>query len=59
VDAQLAPLFDIFRARAGALCILCSDHGEAFGEDGFEGHRLAHEVVWNVPYAEFLLREDE
>ncbi len=57
-DAQLTPLFDAFRARGRALCILCSDHGEAFGEDGFEGHRLAHEVVWNVPYAEFLLEED-
>jgi Sulfatase len=58
-DAHLEPLFDAFRARGGALCILCSDHGEAFGEDGFEGHRLAHEVVWNVPYAEFLLEAEE
>jgi hypothetical protein len=58
-DAHLEPLFDAFRARGGALCILCSDHGDAFGEDGFEGHRLAHEVVWNVPYAEFLLEAEE
>jgi hypothetical protein len=58
-DAHLEPLFERLRARGGALCILCSDHGEAFGEDGFSGHRLAHETVWNVPYAEFLLEGDE
>jgi hypothetical protein len=58
-DAHLEPLFQQFRARGGALCILCSDHGEAFGEDGFSGHRLAHETVWNVPYAEVLLEGEE
>lgn len=31
--------------------ILCSDHGTAYGEDGWTGHRLAHPVVWEVPYA--------
>ncbi len=54
-DSQLPPLFDALRRRAGALCVLCSDHGTAFGEDGYEGHRLAHPVVWTVPYAEFVL----
>lgn len=38
-----------------ALVILTSDHGEAFGEDGYHGHRLAHETVLTVPYAEFIL----
>lgn len=55
VDAQLPPLFTALRARGGAFCIVCSDHGTAYGEDGYHGHRLAHEVVWTVPYAEFEL----
>jgi len=41
--------------RAPALVVICSDHGTAYGEDGFTGHRVAHPVVWTVPYAEFLL----
>ena len=35
--------------------VMCCDHGTAYGEDGYHGHRVAHEVVWTVPYAEFLL----
>ncbi len=58
VDRHLGKLFEVFAARGGALCIICADHGEAFGEDGFYGHRLAHETVWNVPYAEFFLEEE-
>ncbi len=42
-------------ASGSALAILCSDHGTAYGEDGFRGHRLAHPTVWTVPYAEFVL----
>ena len=34
---------------------LPTDHGTAYGEDGFHGHRLAHQVVWDVPYAHFHL----
>ncbi len=45
------------RRCAPLLCILCSDHGTAYGEDGYHGHRLGHPVVWTVPYAEFLLPE--
>jgi hypothetical protein len=55
VDSQLPPLFDALRQRGSALAIVCSDHGTAYGEDGYTGHRLAHPVVWTVPYAEFLL----
>lgn len=54
-DSQLLLLFDALKAKGDCLCILCSDHGTTFGEDGYEGHRLAHPHVWNVPYAEFLL----
>lgn len=56
VDGALAPLLACAKARAPTLFIVCSDHGTAYGEDGFRGHRLAHEVVMHVPYAHFLLR---
>lgn len=55
-DAELGRLFDAVRARNNpAFCMAFSDHGTAYGEDGYEGHRLAHETVWNVPYREFML----
>lgn len=55
VDRALEPLFDAYRGRP-TFCIVCSDHGTAYGEDGFRGHRVAHPSVWNVPYGEFILR---
>jgi hypothetical protein len=55
VDACLPPLFEALRRRGPSLCIVCSDHGSAYGEDDFRGHRLAHPVVWTVPYAEWIL----
>jgi hypothetical protein len=55
VDSQLPPLFRALRRRGPALCVVCSDHGTAYGEQGYAGHRLGHPVVWTVPYAEFVL----
>ena len=55
VDHHLSKLFQTMRRRAATLCILTSDHGTAYGEDGYRGHRVSHPVVWNVPYAEFVL----
>ncbi|UBV45238.1 STM4013/SEN3800 family hydrolase (plasmid) [Deinococcus taeanensis] len=55
VDAALPVLFEALRARGPALLIVCADHGTCFGEDGYHGHRLAHPLVWTVPYAEFVL----
>ncbi len=57
VDNQLPPLFAALQRRAPVLVIVCSDHGTAYGEDGYFGHRAAHHVIWTVPYAEFLLEE--
>ena len=57
VDQHLPTLFGLFQQRAPVLVILCSDHGTAYGEAGYAGHRLAHPVVWTVPYAEFVLPE--
>jgi hypothetical protein len=59
VDRALEPLFEHFERRAPTLCVLCSDHGTAYGDDGYHGHRLAHRSVWTVPYAEFVLRESD
>lgn len=55
VDGCLSALFATCRRRAPTFCIICSDHGTAYGEDGYQGHRLAHQSVWEVPYAEFFL----
>jgi hypothetical protein len=55
VDRHLPRLLEAMARRAATLCILTSDHGTAYGEDGYWGHRVAHEVVWTVPYAEFVL----
>jgi hypothetical protein len=57
VDGWMAPLFDALTRRAPLLAVVCADHGTAYGEDGFTGHRVAHPVVWEVPYAEFVRRK--
>jgi hypothetical protein len=49
VDSQLPLLLESLRDET--FCIVCGDHGTAYGEDGFYGHRLAHQAVWDVPYA--------
>jgi hypothetical protein len=58
IDSALPPLFRALSRRGSALAILCSDHGTAYGEDGYHGHRLAHPTVWTVPYAEVLIPQE-
>jgi len=53
VDSRIGRLFAALRRPT--FVIICSDHGTAYGEDGHTGHRLGHQVVWTVPYAEFVL----
>lgn len=55
VDKHLAALLDYMQKRSPLLCIISSDHGTAYGDDGYWGHRNPHHSVWNVPYAEFVL----
>jgi hypothetical protein len=57
-DGHLGRLFAGLRRRGSWLAVICSDHGAAYGEDGYAGHRLAHPVVWEVPYAEAALAGD-
>jgi hypothetical protein len=51
-DGHLPALLEALRARGRWRGILCADHGTCHGEDGYEGHRVAHPLVWTVPYAE-------
>ncbi len=55
VDRQLPPLFSALSRNKPVFAIVCSDHGTAYGEEGYQGHRLSHETVWTVPYADFVL----
>ncbi len=55
VDSQLPPLFATLQRRGPTFVILCADHGTAYGEAGYTGHRIGHEVVYTIPYAEFIL----
>lgn len=55
VDQALDRLFNVLALRGPAFVIICSDHGTAYGEDGFHGHRHAHPVVMQVPYAHFVV----
>jgi len=55
VDSCLPPLFAELRRRGPCFCLVMADHGEAYGEDGRRGHRIAHPTVTTVPYAHFHL----
>lgn len=55
VDRHIGRLFAAASSRRRCFAIVCSDHGTAYGDDGYTGHRLGHECVWTVPYAQFLL----
>lgn len=56
IDSQLPILLNALAERnQKSFLICCSDHGTTYGEDGFNGHRLAHENVWNIPYFDVIL----
>ena len=56
VDAQIPVLLRSLRQRGRpTFCIVTSDHGTTYGEDGWTGHRLAHPHVWTVPYGEAII----
>lgn len=55
VDRQL-PILQEALAKRGKYFLICTaDHGTTYGEEGYYGHRLAHPMVWNVPYTEGLI----
>ncbi len=56
VDSQLPLLFEALRQTGrDSFCIFCSDHGTAYGENDYYGHRIGHPTVWEVPMATFVL----
>jgi hypothetical protein len=56
VDSELPLLMSAFRNRGRPLFhITCSDHGTAYGESGFTGHRVSVPAVWEVPYADGIV----
>ncbi|MFZ6733121.1 STM4013/SEN3800 family hydrolase [Undibacterium sp. Ji42W] len=57
IDSQLPPLFQALNQMRDTFVIISSDHGTTYGEDGYTGHRLGHEKVWTIPYANFHMRK--
>ncbi|WAU79967.1 STM4013/SEN3800 family hydrolase [Streptomyces sp. Qhu-G9] len=53
-DAHLGRLLDGIASRGRCLVILCADHGDAYGDDGYHGRGIAHPVVLNVPFAAWV-----
>lgn len=53
-DEHLGRLVDGLTGKRRWLIIMCADHGEAFGEDGYHGRGIAHPTVLNVPFAGWL-----
>jgi len=54
IDSQLPILMVALAKRKSSFVICCGDHGTAYGEGGYSGHRIGHPSVWEVPYADFL-----
>ncbi|WOI59624.1 STM4013/SEN3800 family hydrolase [Streptomyces fradiae] len=50
-DEHVARLIRSLESRSRWLVILCADHGDAYGDDGFHGRGIAHPSVMNVPFA--------
>jgi arylsulfatase A-like enzyme len=50
-DTHLGRLIRTLTRKQPWLIIMCADHGDAFGEDGYRGRGIAHPTVLNVPYA--------
>ncbi|MFI0815521.1 STM4013/SEN3800 family hydrolase [Streptomyces sp. NPDC021098] len=55
VDRHIGRLLTAMSGRGPGFAIVCSDHGTAYGDDGYTGHRIGHEAVWTVPYTHFFL----
>jgi hypothetical protein len=59
VDQQLPALIEAMKKRGSFLAVILSDHGTAYGEGGFYGHRVSHPVVWTVPYAQRIFEANK
>ena len=55
VDEQLPILMNALEQKGNCLCIICSDHGSSYGDNGQWGHRNGDSSVMEVPYIHFNL----
>ncbi|MET9734964.1 sulfatase-like hydrolase/transferase [Streptomyces sp. NPDC006458] len=53
-DEHLGRLLDGLALLGRWLVIMCADHGDAYGDDGYRGRGIAHPTVFNVPYAAWV-----
>jgi membrane-anchored protein YejM (alkaline phosphatase superfamily) len=53
LDGQLARLFESLPQNT--IVVVCGDHGECLGEDGYWGHGIGHPKVFEVPLGIFRL----
>ncbi|MFE3139189.1 STM4013/SEN3800 family hydrolase [Streptomyces scopuliridis] len=53
-DGHLSRLITTLTAKHRWLIIMCADHGDAYGDDGFHGRGIAHPAVMNVPFAAWV-----
>lgn len=58
VDSQLPLLTNALKKKRDTFCIVCSDHGTAYGEDQYSGHRIGHPTVWEVPLATGIIKKE-
>lgn len=57
LDGKISSLIKALEILVDDLVVvICSDHGECFGEDGMYGHGFYHEKVMEVPLGIFRLR---
>ncbi|WP_329611655.1 sulfatase-like hydrolase/transferase [Kitasatospora herbaricolor] len=54
-DEHLGNLVEGLTRDRRWLVIMCADHGDAFGEDGYHGRGITHPTVTNVPFACMVL----
>ena len=55
LDKALEKLFNNLPNNHQNYFIICSDHGECFGEDGLYGHGFYHPKIMEVPFSIFTI----
>ncbi len=55
IDGHWDTFMNALQPRGPAFHIYTSDHGTAYNEDGYTGHRFSHPKVLEVPYTEFIV----
>jgi len=53
IDFHISKLFE--KLSSNSVVLICGDHGECFGEDGYYGHGFYHQKVMEVPLAIFKI----